>query len=234
MLARIGAVEVWRVLESEGPLMPVARFFPDLAPQDLARLRPGLPPGSVADDPATGEPWVVLPVQAFLLRTPRALILVDACVGNRKTVVHIPQWNDRRDGRFLAGLAAAGARPEDVDVVLCTHLHVDHAGWTTRRVDGRWVPTFPNARVLASAEDLAHARAQAEAQPDATAGALWRETLAPLLEAGRLDARPLARMAEDLDRIAREVSISTWDRESCACATLYEGLQGDKAGFELS
>lgn len=130
MLAKIGDVEVWRVLESDGPLMPAARFFPTLGAEDLARHRAAAG-DSILADPRTGEDWIRLPVQAFLLRTPRRVILVDACVGNRKTVAHLPQWHDRRDGRFLAGLAAAGAAPEDVDVVLCTHLHVDHVGWTT-------------------------------------------------------------------------------------------------------
>ena len=48
----------------------------------------------------------------------------------------------------MAGLHAAGTRPDKVDYVLCTHLHVDHVGWNTRLEDGRWVPTFPNARYL--------------------------------------------------------------------------------------
>ena len=49
---------------------------------------------------------------------------------------------------FLADLAAAGVAPEAMDMVVCTHLHVDHVGWNTRLVDGRWVPTFPRARYL--------------------------------------------------------------------------------------
>jgi glyoxylase-like metal-dependent hydrolase (beta-lactamase superfamily II) len=49
---------------------------------------------------------------------------------------------------YLADLAAAGVRPEEVDFVLCTHLHVDHAGWNTQLINGRWVPTFPNAKYI--------------------------------------------------------------------------------------
>ena len=187
MLCRIGEVEVWRVLEDDRPVLSLARFFPDLGAEDLARLRPGLVPRAIRPDPETGEDWLVLPVQSFLLRTPRRTILVDACVGNDKTVPHIPLWTARRDGRFMAGLAQAGARVEDVDLVLCTHLHVDHVGWTTRREGDRWVPTFPNARVLTTAADLARAEALAEAGPDTTAGHVWRESLAPLVEAGRLE-----------------------------------------------
>src|SRR5204862_7516317 len=61
-------------------------------------------------------------------------------------------WHMRRGG-FLDDLAAAGVAPEQVDVVLCTHLHVDHVGWNTRLVDGRWRPTFPRARYLFAGEE---------------------------------------------------------------------------------
>src|SRR3546814_10158185 len=56
----------------------------------------------------------------------------------------------------MRALAAAGLTVADIDVVMCTHLHADHVGWNTRLLDGRWVPTFPNARYLFSARELAH------------------------------------------------------------------------------
>lgn len=49
---------------------------------------------------------------------------------------------------FLPRLAAAGVTPENVDYVMCTHLHSDHVGWNTQLRDGRWVPTFPKARYI--------------------------------------------------------------------------------------
>lgn len=47
-----------------------------------------------------------------------------------------------------------GVRVEDVDYVMCTHLHVDHVGWNTRLEDGHWAPTFPNARYVFSTREL--------------------------------------------------------------------------------
>jgi glyoxylase-like metal-dependent hydrolase (beta-lactamase superfamily II) len=57
---------------------------------------------------------------------------------------------------YLENLAAAGVRPEDVTLVINTHLHVDHVGWNTRLVDGKWVPTFPRARYVMGRGELAH------------------------------------------------------------------------------
>lgn len=200
MLARIGEVEVWRVLESVTPFATVNWFFPDIDPDLLARERGRLEPHGLRHDPETGKDWILLPIQAFLLRTPDSLILVDACVGNDKTLPALDFWHMQRSGRFMAALAAAGASPADVTHVMCTHLHVDHVGWTTTLEDGRWVPTFPNARVLATRADLDHARSAAEANPEGTAAAIWRESLAPLLEAGCFDMVP---SDHSIDRLVR-------------------------------
>ena len=178
------------MLEGVTPFATVSWFFPDIDPDLLARERGALEPHGLRHDPATGEDWILLPIQAFLLRTPESLILVDACVGNDKTMPSLDFWHRQRSGRFMAALAAAGATPDEVTHVMCTHLHVDHVGWTTTLRDGSWVPTFPKARVLATEADLDHARAAFEARPEGTAGLVWRESLAPLLAAGCFDIVP--------------------------------------------
>jgi glyoxylase-like metal-dependent hydrolase (beta-lactamase superfamily II) len=90
---------------------------------------------------------MLLSIHSFVLKTKHHTILVDTCVGNHKTDSGFPQWNNR-EGNYLAELTAAGCRPEDIDFVFCTHMHVDHTGWNTQLKDGRWVPTFPNAKYL--------------------------------------------------------------------------------------
>ena len=187
MLCRIGEVEIWRVLESISPFATMSSFFPGLSAEALETHRQMLEPHGLRRDPETGEDWILLPIQAFLLRTPRNLILVDACVGNDKTLPKMPFWNRMRSGRFMAALAAAGAAPEEVTHVMCTHLHVDHVGWMTMLKDGRWVPSFPNAKVLATQADLDHARRAAERWPDGTAGLIWTESLEPLFDAARFE-----------------------------------------------
>ncbi|MEM7408035.1 MAG: MBL fold metallo-hydrolase [Pseudomonadota bacterium] len=95
-----------------------------------------------------------LSIHSFVLRTERHTILVDTCVGNHKER-HIDTWN-QMDTPYLERLGAVGVKPEDVDYVFCTHLHVDHVGWNTRLEDGRWVPTFPNARYLYNRAEYDH------------------------------------------------------------------------------
>ena len=81
-------------------------------------------------------------------------ILVDSCIGNDKERTARPLWHKKKDDAFMRGLAAAGLTVNDIDFVLCTHLHVDHIGWNTRLENGRWVPTFPKARYMFSKTEL--------------------------------------------------------------------------------
>jgi glyoxylase-like metal-dependent hydrolase (beta-lactamase superfamily II) len=86
-------------------------------------------------------------IHSWLVRTPHHTVLIDACIGNHKRRPSIERFNMRNEP-WIERLAAAGASPDDIDFVMCTHLHADHVGWNTHLVDGRWVPTFPNAKYL--------------------------------------------------------------------------------------
>ena len=176
---RIGDVAIHRVVEQEEPLFDALEFFPGLARETLDGNRAWLEPAAL--DPATGK--VRLCVQSYLVRTPRHTILVDSCVGNGKERPGRPFWHMRQDDAWERGLAAAGARIEDIDYVMCTHLHADHVGWNTRLEDGRWVPTFPNARYVFGEEEFAHWSAEhAKAANPAMA-----DSVLPVVEAGRAD-----------------------------------------------
>ncbi len=115
-------------------------------------------PGSV--DPQTG--LLRQSVHAWLVRTPSQVILVDTATGNGKDRPGMPMF-DHLNEPFLERLRVAGTRPEEVDAVLHTHLHVDHVGWNTRKMDGRWVPTFPNAQTIFSGRERAYSAALAAA-----------------------------------------------------------------------
>lgn len=172
MLCKIGEIEVWRMLDIHAPFLLPTQLFPN-AGADVGTEISRLVPGGIC--PQTGK--LILPIQGFLLKTPQHVILVDSCVGNDKTVPKLPDWHQRKDTRFMACLTAAGLAPWDVDYVLCTHLHTDHVGWNTRLDNGRWVPTFPNARYLLPSEDEALHRA--ENSP------LYAESVLPVIAANQ-------------------------------------------------
>jgi glyoxylase-like metal-dependent hydrolase (beta-lactamase superfamily II) len=102
-----------------------------------------------------GHDRIVSSVHSWLIRTERHTILLDCCAGNYKDRPWTPRFN-MLETPFIERLHQAGARPEDIDIVLCTHLHADHVGWNTVLRDGRWVPTFPNARYLFSKTEAAY------------------------------------------------------------------------------
>ncbi|MBV8702932.1 MAG: MBL fold metallo-hydrolase [Acetobacteraceae bacterium] len=145
---RVGDVTITKVVELEATggtkfLLPQATRESILP---LAWLRPHF-----ADDAGR----LRMSIHAFVVETPDRRIVVDTCLGNDKQDRRIPHWNNLQ-GPFLRDLAEAGYPRESIDTVLCTHLHVDHVGWNTMRVDGRWVPTFPRARYLMGRAEFAH------------------------------------------------------------------------------
>ena len=94
---------------------------------------------------------LVMSIHALVLDTGIKRIVVDTCIGNDKQR-SIPAWSNLQTS-FLNDMNEAGYAPESIDMVLCTHLHVDHVGWNTRLVDGNWVPTFPNAEYLVASDE---------------------------------------------------------------------------------
>lgn len=109
--------------------------------------------------PADDQNRILLGLNALIVRTGPALVVIETGLGNKLT----PKQREIHQNQELlpASLAAAGVRPEDVTHVLNTHLHFDHCGWnTTLHPDGSITPTFPNARYLFAAGELAHGRLQ--------------------------------------------------------------------------
>jgi glyoxylase-like metal-dependent hydrolase (beta-lactamase superfamily II) len=146
----LGDVIVTRVEEMHGPVgMTPEQFFPGSPQRHWDEQRGMLVPDHL--NPA--DNMVQVAMQTWALRSEGRVILVDTGVGNDKVRPAVASW-DHLNLDYLANLAAAGITPEDVDVVVNTHLHVDHVGWNTRLVDGQWVPTFPNATYLMPRADF--------------------------------------------------------------------------------
>ena len=146
---KAGDMTIHRIIEMECGFTPALEFLPGLTKDVLDANRSWLAPAALdADDN------LVLCFQAYVVQTGRHNILVDSCIGNDKDRTARPLWHHKKDNAFMAGLARAGLTVNDIDFVMCTHLHVDHIGWNTRLENGRWVPTFPKARYLFSKTEL--------------------------------------------------------------------------------
>jgi glyoxylase-like metal-dependent hydrolase (beta-lactamase superfamily II) len=173
----LGEIVVQRIVESICTDFDALSFFPQTTPEDWARHKTWMEPWAL--DPSSGK--LVLVIQAFLVRTRRHTILVDTCVGNDKSRPMRPFWHMQKLNTFLPRLAAAGVAPEDVDYVMCTHLHSDHVGWNTQLRDGRWVPTFPNAKYIFSESEWESFEALHRSKPQPQ----FADSVLPVMEAGQ-------------------------------------------------
>ena len=149
MTFKAGDATIHRIIEMEVGFTPALEFLPNLTKQVLDENRSWMHPAALdANDN------LVLCFQSYVVKTGKHNILIDSCVGNDKERTARPLWHKKKDDAFMRGLAAAGLTVNDIDFVLCTHLHVDHIGWNTRLENGRWVPTFPKARYIFSKTEL--------------------------------------------------------------------------------
>ncbi|SHI04918.1 MBL fold metallo-hydrolase [Streptomyces sp. 3214.6] len=144
----VGDVEILRIVEWQSLFVPAPDLVPDCGPEVWREHRGVLAP----DHWDPGSDRVVSALQTWVVRSAGRTVLVDTGVGNGRERPGFPHFH-RRQGDLPGRLARAGVRPEDVDVVVNTHIHADHVGWNTQDVAGEWTPTFPRARYLLPAAD---------------------------------------------------------------------------------
>jgi glyoxylase-like metal-dependent hydrolase (beta-lactamase superfamily II) len=145
---RVGDVDIARIVEVYGFEDDIGMLFPDATPQFLQQF------GWLVPHFATPDGRMIISFQCFVLRSKGRTAMIDTCIGNdrkREFDVFCNMQNT-----FLEDLRTAGFPAEQVTDVLCTHLHFDHVGWNTRLADGKWVPTFPQARYLFGRREFQH------------------------------------------------------------------------------
>ena len=168
---KIGDITISQLIEMTPPPAPI---IPDATPEAVA-VMPWLKP--FLDD--NDHPR--MNIQMMIIETPEQKLVVDTCIGNDKQI-NMEGWSNMQLP-FLENLTAMGHDPDSIDTVICTHLHVDHVGWNTRKVNGLWVPTFRNARYLAVEEEFVFWR-DIEHDPY---GPMFDESVRPVNEAGLID-----------------------------------------------
>jgi glyoxylase-like metal-dependent hydrolase (beta-lactamase superfamily II) len=175
----LGGMTLRGVADEDPFELPRDLLFPGTYPTVLARAAALDPLGvNVARD------LIILRVQVFVIETAGRTIVVDGGVGDGKERPARASWHHRRTD-FLDRL---GVAPDDVDLMLFTHLHADHVGWATRWVDGRWVPTFRNARHVVAEPEMAYWEARNATAP--VNHGSFDDSIVPLVEAGLLDRVP--------------------------------------------
>ncbi len=137
----IGSAELVGVLDMVPPSRDPTAFFPETTRESWAPY----------SDDVLEEGRLQLYFGCFFIRTPDRCVLVDTGMGPGP---HPDREN--RTGDLINQLKGQGLRPEDVDIVVHTHLHPDHVGWNLRFEDGEAIPYFPNAEYLVPQKDWDH------------------------------------------------------------------------------
>ncbi len=176
---QVGRVKITKVVELE--TVGSTRFILPLATNEEIQKLPWLIPPF-----ANEEGRLKMSIHSLVVETPKRRIVVDTGLGNDKQGRNVPTWNGR-NGPFLQALGEAGFPPESIDTVLCTHLHVDHVGWNTRLVDGKWVPTFPKAAYVFGRTEYEHWRDHST-EPDTAA--VFADSVKPIMDADRAELIP--------------------------------------------
>jgi len=220
---QLGRMRVHRVMELESPV-PLLSQLPGTTAEDLKRLQGWYrQPDEVTDDPETCK--MTFSVHSWVIELDGLTVLVDSCDGNHKnrSLPEVHQLNQP----YLENLARAGFKPEDIDLVMCTHLHFDHVGWNTRLENGKWVPTFTKARYLFGKRDYEYFKANPEGE--ALHYEAFCDSILPVMEAG------MGELVDENMVVHREIGNGLWLEpafgHSPGCCTVNAQADGPPAMF---
>ncbi|CDY78519.1 Beta-lactamase-like [Caballeronia glathei] len=204
-IQKIGNTEIRKVSEIDRMALNADWLFPSIDPAFLDAQRGWLGPDFI--DPVQFK--LYLSFHTYVIRTKHHTILVDTCNGNHKQRPSMPAWTNLQTP-YLENLAAIGVKPEEVDFVMCTHLHTDHVGWNTRLDNGRWVPTFPRARYIMGRVEYEHFNRMHQSNPETPVNrGSFVDSVLPVVEHG------LAEFVEMDHVFERELGQDVWLSPAC-------------------
>ena len=176
----LGRATLSRIIDIDPFALPFAFLLPEGNIDALRHESALLSPHHVDFETDT----ILLGLHSFVLRVGGLTILIDTCVGEHKPRPRRADWHERRASGYMERLAADGLTPADIDIVMCTHLHADHVGWNTRLENGKWVPTFPNARYVMGRHELDHWLAEEAVASNVHNHGAFADSVRPVLDAG--------------------------------------------------
>lgn len=218
----LGDVEVIRIVEWRAAFAPARGLVPESGTDLWRDNEEWLAPDHWDPDSDSA----VMALQTWVLHSAGRTVLIDTGVGNGRERPGSPAFHHWQ-GDFLGGLARAGIRPEDVDIVVNTHIHADHVGWNTTDAEGEWVPTFPHARYLVPAADDVHFG------PDNIQGSgrhaddrlVYEDSIAPVHRSGQ------AVLWDGTHRIDEHLTLESAPGHTPGSAVLRLASGGDRAVF---
>jgi glyoxylase-like metal-dependent hydrolase (beta-lactamase superfamily II) len=177
----VGKIIIRRIIDLEQVPFNSKIVFPDADPTIIKQLSTKVGLEHFSDINLD----LLLSFHSFLIQTQKYNILVDTCCGNEKDRPTRPFWHQRH-GPFLDNLAAVGLTPSDIDFVLCTHLHADHVGWNTQLINGKWLPTFPNAQYLFAQKELEYWQEEEKKNPmEPIMYGSYNDSVLPVIKSGQ-------------------------------------------------
>ena len=179
---KVGEFEISRVVESEVPFIEANVFLPDFTPDALEANRDWLCPAT----PMRRRGKLIFAFQSYVVRSPRHTILVDTCVGNDKPRPNRPSWHMQK-WPYLADLGRAGVTARAGRL-----RHVHAPAHRPRRVehpaeDGRWVPTFPNAKYIFARTEYEFWEERDRSGTQGPVPNVFDDSVRPVMEAGQVE-----------------------------------------------
>jgi glyoxylase-like metal-dependent hydrolase (beta-lactamase superfamily II) len=207
---KIGDVSITRIVESDATL-PISTLLPAATSSKLAAHRHWLEPHFIDD-----QDHIKISFHSLVVESRSKIIVVDTCIGEHGD----PFAEDKPIvTQFLADMAEAGFPRDKVDVVLCTHLHYDHVGWNTVKVEGKWLPTFPNARYLFASTEYHHWKAESENPVTQN----FNDAVEAVFDAGQAD------LVDPAHRITEEVKLVPTPGHSPGHVSVHIQSRGEQA-----
>jgi len=206
---RIGDVTITRVVELTSST--VGNYILPQATEDRIGAIDWI--GPFVDD----DHQLVLSFHSLVIETEDQMLIVDTCIGNDKERTY-PKWN-RMQSSYLQDLAAAGFETDNIETVLCTHMHVDHVGWNTRYLDGKWQATFPNARYLYAEDEWRYWQNENQAEY----GPVIDDSVRPIFDAG------LADLVSSDHRVTSEVRLESTPGHTPGHVSVHITSRGEEA-----
>ena len=174
--------------------------------------------------PADAENRILLGLNTVVVRTGKHTVVIETGIGNKLSDKLRTIYGAKE--QLPLAFAAAGIKPEEVDIVINSHLHFDHCGWnTTRTPDGRVVPTFPNARYFAHRGEVEHGHLQLERD----AISYVSDNYDPLIESGQMTLLDVKR--GETQEIVPDISVEGFPGHTSQLMAVHLDSRGQRACY---